>query len=358
MPHLPIDVDGMRKLETIARGLALDARLLIGGAVLLWDGVWRTKQDVADGLTLDACFGPCPKLRAALISRGFLEQVGDDSFRVRGAARWLFGMGGRSRGGQAAKGNLRRGNQPGSAGKPAEDVPGSFPGEPGAQPGALPGSIPGSAPALLPNTQHPNTDSKAEATAPPPKRCDPPPKRKPKRAKPPPPAPKASGETPEALQALWNATASPDLPRWRSLEDDRLLAAQAGLARMTLDEWAEVIARISASDFLCGRIRDKDFRAGPDWLLTPGNADKVLEGMYDNAKKRGQASLRLDPDRPLKHCTVCPGTAIGSVWGDTGLCAKHYAEWMQAAESQGPGDMVAFTEAFVAERQHAGLGAA
>lgn len=157
MPYLPLDLDAKRKLEGIERGLGLPRHAMVGGAMDLYESVWRAKGEgkpaevasVVDGLTLDAAFGPDPRIREAMVAREFLEPV-EQGWRVRGAAKWLFGMEGKSRGGKAASGNLNRGNQPGKSRVPAGRPTPPSPAQPGPLPEDTSRLIPGS------NTQHPN----------------------------------------------------------------------------------------------------------------------------------------------------------------------------------------------------------
>ena len=47
--------------------------------------------------------------------------------------------------------------------------------------------------------------------------------------------------------------------------------------------WEDYFARVKSSDFLSGRA--SDWRATIDWVLSPTNMDKVLDGNYDDAKE-------------------------------------------------------------------------
>lgn len=106
MPYLPLDLDAKRKLEAIERGLGLPRHTMVGGAMDMWETVWRQKSAEVDNITLWAAFGPDDRIVPALVSRGFLDPIVEGKFRVCGAPEWLFGMKGKSRGGHAAKGNL------------------------------------------------------------------------------------------------------------------------------------------------------------------------------------------------------------------------------------------------------------
>jgi uncharacterized protein YdaU (DUF1376 family) len=51
--------------------------------------------------------------------------------------------------------------------------------------------------------------------------------------------------------------------------------------RQTLDWWAGFFAYVAESDFLCGRSA-KPFTCNLEWLITPANFAKVVEGNYEN----------------------------------------------------------------------------
>lgn len=112
MPYLPLDLDAKRLLEGIEKGLLLPRHTMVGGAMDMWEAVWRQKSAFVDNITLWAAFGPDERVVPALVSRGFLEPSPDGRYRVCGAEQWLFGMSGKSRGGHAAKGNLIPGPKP------------------------------------------------------------------------------------------------------------------------------------------------------------------------------------------------------------------------------------------------------
>lgn len=150
MPYLPVDLDAKRKAHGIERALGLPRHTVAGGLTDLWEVVWRDKTDVVDDLTLDEAFGPDPRIRSAVVARGFLEPV-ESGHRVRGAAKWLFGLEGKSRGGKAAKAHLVPGPKLKSAEGPETGSSASAEGKPEPSP-----SPPfGSPSALTPSTQHP-----------------------------------------------------------------------------------------------------------------------------------------------------------------------------------------------------------
>ena len=86
---------------------------------------------------------------------------------------------------------------------------------------------------------------------------------------------------PEDLMKLWNEKADESLRRCGKLTDRRRRLASARLQGRSLDGWREIIERINRSQFCRGEI-GRGWKADFDWLLAPGNAEKVLEGKYDD----------------------------------------------------------------------------
>jgi hypothetical protein len=85
-----------------------------------------------------------------------------------------------------------------------------------------------------------------------------------------------------------------DLPRVKIWNDqahkwlgDRVReGVKRGVAADGLDYWRRVLAKVSSSDFLCGR--KTDWRCpGLAWLVKPVNFTKLIEGAYDNTARRG-----------------------------------------------------------------------
>lgn len=101
------------------------------------------------------------------------------------------------------------------------------------------------------------------------------------------------------LQNLWNTAAHPDLPRWQAMPKGRKTAARARIREQPdWNYWAEIVDRISASAF-CRGANDRGWRAGPDFILRPDTAAKVLEGAYDDAKGRPET-----PSEDVARCHV------------------------------------------------------
>lgn len=251
MPYLQVDLDGKKRWPMVAVGLGVPEGAVYKGFIDLWEMCWRDKTDRVGALRLELLFGGArgDRIAQVLTELDFLEPAEDGLYRVRGADKRLGIAKAQSEAGKRNAGNLRRGKSPGGAGE---------------EPEGEPERTSGSGPALTPNTQHPtpNTESKSKTKA----------------AEPP--------TAPTALQDVWNEEAHPDLPRWKETGPDRKRTAKARLKERPIDEWREIIRRISASDF-CRGANDRGWRASPDWLLQPATAAKVLEGKYDNRRATG-----------------------------------------------------------------------
>lgn len=95
--------------------------------------------------------------------------------------------------------------------------------------------------------------------------------------------PSAADAAPVPLQGLWNRLADPHLPRWREAQRKRRREAARAIRERSLEGpggWEEVIATLNRTPFLLGQ-NDRGWKASLDWLLKPGIAAKVLEGVYE-----------------------------------------------------------------------------
>lgn len=132
--------------------------------------------------------------------------------------------------------------------------------------------------------------------------------------------------TPADLQNFWNELRAPEMPRWAEMPDGRKASAKARLVdRPRLEDWRKIIQRLAASSFARGLVSGKDGKtwiAGPDFLLQPDAATKILEGKYDDRQKTGPAPP------PVTPCAVCANPAFGQSWGQW-FCATCQAEWVQ-----------------------------
>lgn len=159
MPYLPFDLDAKKRVPSVARSVEATTERIGWGLVELWEQIWITKKDTVSTGQLAGFFGvEGARVGLALSEFGFLEAMTDGVWRVRGAAKWLFAREAKSRGGHAAKGNLRRGSR-------APISPGSSPAPAGSQPGSTPAEPPAHIPAFSPSTQHPERNKRSVADA-------------------------------------------------------------------------------------------------------------------------------------------------------------------------------------------------
>lgn len=79
------------------------------------------------------------------------------------------------------------------------------------------------------------------------------------------------------------------LPRVKVISEPRKRAIKARWNEWgkNIDTFAECFRKVEASDFLTGR--SKDWMAGFDWIMSPSNFTKIMEGNYDN-KEHKQSS--------------------------------------------------------------------
>lgn len=130
-PFIAYYFDALEEAEAAARAARVDPDVVIAGLVRLWRDCWRKKRTRVPARELGQFFaGADERLRQAL-SVDFLELDDEQGDLVRGAEQYLRIREARSKGGHAAKGNLRRGKAPGSSPAPAgeqpEEPPGSAP---------------------------------------------------------------------------------------------------------------------------------------------------------------------------------------------------------------------------------------
>jgi phage replication O-like protein O len=89
------------------------------------------------------------------------------------------------------------------------------------------------------------------------------------------------------LLLLWNEKAGSVLPQITQLTPTRRKAFREALLWRSLPDWAVVIDRILASEFLTGK---RGWRATADWLFRdPTNALRVLEGEFDGLSQQDEA---------------------------------------------------------------------
>lgn len=147
MSYIAFELDALNAAPAVARSSGVVEEVIIAGLVRMWAWCFREKTDTITADQLRGHFGA--DVAPALVAFRFLEPQGG-GWRVRGAQRYLRINEGRSKGGKAASGNLKRGKRkPG--GKP-EESPGLVPATAGEQPESSPGSLP--ALHRAPSTEH------------------------------------------------------------------------------------------------------------------------------------------------------------------------------------------------------------
>ena len=260
MSHIAFDLDALPLVPKVARSAGIQEAVVGWGLTQMWEWCWRVKTDQVTTNHLRGFFGA--ELGAVLVDFGFLEPIGSNLWRVRGAARYLRIQAGREKGGLASKSNLKQYQK-----APAEP--------PAAAPAAhrLPT---GSPPADVRLTDRLNTGLSATSD----ERLATSDKRE-EEGTPAAPASPLTHPDPRQLQAAWNETAHEALPRCQELGDRRRRTAAARLRERPIDGWRLVVERINASRF-CRGENDRGWVANFDWLIRPDTATKVLEGQYDD----------------------------------------------------------------------------
>lgn len=83
MAYIPLDLDAFRTAGLIDGGLGQPRGFTISGLLDLWCYVRQTKDPIVTPLRLSGHFAPdLPHLAESLIAFGFLEAVGDGSYRA------------------------------------------------------------------------------------------------------------------------------------------------------------------------------------------------------------------------------------------------------------------------------------
>jgi hypothetical protein len=84
----------------------------------------------------------------------------------------------------------------------------------------------------------------------------------------------------DEILSCWNELRG-EMPRIREIDAKRQRAVKVlWLKQPTIEWFQDLFKTAAASDFLCGRIQDKTFVGGFDFVLK--NAVKILEGTYAN----------------------------------------------------------------------------
>lgn len=112
MAYLQVDLDAIKRSHGVAGIVGVSQAAVMGGLINLWSWCWVEKREMITAIQLEGIVGGGPRIGEALEAFGFLEQVDDKHYRVRGAERYLrlsdAVIEGRRRGGLASKSNLKQ----------------------------------------------------------------------------------------------------------------------------------------------------------------------------------------------------------------------------------------------------------
>lgn len=90
------------------------------------------------------------------------------------------------------------------------------------------------------------------------------------------------------------------LPSIREMTEQRKRKVKSFLKKRSLDDLRSFFMKVEASDFLTGRDGKWD-NCSFDWITKPENIQKIIEGNYDNAKKRSsRKKMVTDESERLK----------------------------------------------------------
>lgn len=105
----------------------------------------------------------------------------------------------------------------------------------------------------------------------------------------------ASPKQTHPLQELWNQWKGDPQPKWVETNATRKRKADARWKERGPDEWKLVIEKIAVSDF-CRGVNSRNWVAGPEFLLKPDTATRVLEGEFDSNRKPKAAAHPYNPN--------------------------------------------------------------
>lgn len=109
MPYIATDLDAFDDAQSVAGATGLSPPQVLGGLALTWRYCWRNKVDRVTAEQVAAFFcSPLPGLPGALVAFGFLADLGEHGFRVRGVERYLHISAARSAAGKVRAANAKR----------------------------------------------------------------------------------------------------------------------------------------------------------------------------------------------------------------------------------------------------------
>lgn len=90
----------------------------------------------------------------------------------------------------------------------------------------------------------------------------------------------------------------PSLPKIVKLTDGRATAIRARLNDYKLEQITTAFKMAEDSDFLKG-VNDRGWHANFDWIMSPGNMAKILEGNYKNKRGHVTAERNIEEEETL-----------------------------------------------------------
>ena len=101
---------------------------------------------------------------------------------------------------------------------------------------------------------------------------------------------------------LYHQTCTPPLPKIRELNPSRKQAVRNRWnGNPDIKYFLELFKKVNASDFLCGRTEKPWLGCNFDWIMKLQNFNKILEGNYDNdRKKKVQLQYSSPAHRPFE----------------------------------------------------------
>lgn len=98
---------------------------------------------------------------------------------------------------------------------------------------------------------------------------------------------------------VWNEMAAEHgLAQATVMHPARVKALMAAVAQVGgMRGWSDTVGGIGESDWLCGRVPGKNFKATLDWVINPVNFTKIVEGNYVNRTARTDNGPSADAER-------------------------------------------------------------
>ena len=101
----------------------------------------------------------------------------------------------------------------------------------------------------------------------------------------------------EKVKDLWNNMfKNSSIPNISNIRNTRLRAMKARIKEHSdIGFWEEYLCKIKSSDFLSGA--SSEWRVNIDWVLSPSNMDKILDGNYDDQKEKKKKPTQEQIDK-------------------------------------------------------------